>query len=530
MHVPVALFTLCAAVIVAAWYWLGAPIQMPDSPLGTSEKLYCLSYAPFREQQNPLGPGTKIEPSQIDEDLLRLSRLTNCVRTYSIEHGLDRIPEIARRHGMKVLHGLWLSGLADKNRAQVETTIALAKQFPDVIQAVFVGNEVLLRGEMSSTDLARTIRYVKSQVSMPVTYADVWEFWLRHRDVTEAVDFVTIHILPYWEDFPIPAREAAAHVDSIRRQMVAAFPDKQILIGETGWPSAGRMREAALPSPVNQARVLHKVLAGAKSGNYRVNLIEAFDQPWKRQLEGTVGGHWGLFDAYRREPKFAWGGAVSNHPAWPWQAAGGVIFAALIFAAGWPAAGRTRRAPEVWIGIAINAAGAGVLIGWTIANVPLESLGWGGWLRSLSLAGLAAATPLVGAAALARGIPLPSFAGVLADWRRRDRLGLALGALLVPLTVLAIVVALGLVFDPRYRDFPFAPLTAAAVPLLVLALLVPGPAGRRGAAELVAAALLGASAVYILLNESLANWQALWFCAALSSLVIILLRVRGAPG
>ena len=46
---------------------------------------------------------------------------------------------------------------------------------------------------------------------MPVTYADVWEFWLRYRDVYEAVDFVTIHILPYWEDFPISgARRGSA--------------------------------------------------------------------------------------------------------------------------------------------------------------------------------------------------------------------------------------------------------------------------------------------------------------------------------
>ena len=530
MHLPVGLFALCAAAIVAAWYWLGAPVQMPASPLDAGEKLYCLSYAPFREQQNPLGSGTKVEPAQIDEDLARLSRVTNCVRTYSIEHGLDRIPEIARRHGMKVLQGLWLSGLADKNREQVETTIALAKQFPDVIQAVFVGNEVLLRGEMSAADLARTIRQVKSQVSMPVTYADVWEFWLRHREVTDAVDFVTIHILPYWEDFPIPARNAAAHVDSIRKQVAAAFPDKQVLIGEAGWPSAGRMREGALPSPVNQARVLHEVLAAAKSGNYQVNLIEAFDQPWKRQLEGTVGGHWGLFDAYKREAKFAWGAAVSDHPLWPWQAGGGVVFAALVFAAGWLAGRGPSQASDVWMGIAISAAGAGVLLGWAIAHVPLESLGAGGWLRSLSLAGLAAAAPLVGAVALARGVPLQSFAGVLADWRRRDGLRLALGTLFLLLAVLAIVVALGLVFDPRYRDFPFAPLTAATVPFLVLAMLVPAPVGRRGAAELVAAALLAASAVYILFNESFANWQALWFCAVLAGLVVILLRVRDGPG
>ena len=113
--------------------------------------------------------------------------------------------------------------------------------------------------------------------------------------------------------------------------MVAAFPDKDILVGEFGWPSAGRMREGALPSPVNQARVMHEVLAHARRENYRVNLIEAYDQPWKRQLEGTVGGHWGIYDAYRRQPKFVWGGAVSNHPHWRWQAAGGVGLAALVF-------------------------------------------------------------------------------------------------------------------------------------------------------------------------------------------------------
>ncbi|MGZ3287812.1 MAG: glycoside hydrolase family 17 protein, partial [Xanthobacteraceae bacterium] len=257
---------------------------MPPSPLASGGKLHCLSYAPFRGDQSPFGPDVPIDPRQIDEDLAQLKQITDCVRTYSIDHGLDQIPEIAKRHGMKVLQGLWLSNHPDRTRHQVETAIALAKRFPEVIAAVIVGNEVLLRGEMSGPELVRIIREVKGQVSMPVTYADVWEFWLRHREVAAAVDFVTVHILPYWEDFPIPARDAPNHVDAIRRQMVAAFPDKDILVGEFGWPSAGRMREGALPSPVNQARVMHEVLAHAGREHYRVNLIEAYDQPWKRQL------------------------------------------------------------------------------------------------------------------------------------------------------------------------------------------------------------------------------------------------------
>ena len=187
--------------------------------------------------------------------------------------------------------------------------------------------------------------------------------------------------------------------------MVAAFPGKDIFIGEFGWPSAGRMREGALPSPVNQARAMQEVLALAKRENYRVNLIEAYDQPWKRQLEGTVGGHWGLFDAYRREAKFAWGGAVSNHPHWRWQAAGGIALARAGLRGrlwqGAAVAARRCRMPACGCAIAAMAFASGSVIGWTIANVPLESLTAGDWIRSLAWAAVALIAPIVAAAAAA---------------------------------------------------------------------------------------------------------------------------------
>ena len=86
-----------------------------------------------------------------------------------------------------------------------------------------VGSEVLLRGEMMVSELRETIRSVKARVKMPVSYADVWEFWLRYREVAAEVDFVTVHILPYWEDFPVRAEDAAAHVDDIRQQVASPF-------------------------------------------------------------------------------------------------------------------------------------------------------------------------------------------------------------------------------------------------------------------------------------------------------------------
>ncbi len=502
------------------------------------EKLQCMSYAPFRGEQSPLGNGTHISAAQIEDDLKRLKPLTDCIRTYSIEHGLDQVPDIARRLGMTVIQGLWLSSNAAKNRDQVDTVVALANRHPDVIQSVIVGNEVLLRGELSAPDVLRFLREVKAQVPMPVTYADVWEFWLRHRELLDAVDFVTIHILPYWEDHPIPAEQAAAHVASIRERMAQAFPGKELLIGETGWPSQGRMREGALPSQVNQALVIQEILAAAKERGYRVNVIEAFDQPWKRRLEGTVGGFWGMLDDANRAPKFEWGAPVSNHPEWRWQALLGLALGATVFAAAAGArmlsAGSMQAPLSLWVATAIFAATGGAMIGLAIERMAYESLGAGGWIRSLAMLAVAACMPVAAGAAVMTRSGIAGFADVLAGDRRKawPSLALVMGALTVAAAILTLHVALGLVFDPRYRDFPYAPLTAAILPLAIAMMLNPVRASNARA-EWMAAAILAGSAVYIVFNEGVANWQSLWFCALALLLAITLLRPgagRAAPG
>jgi exo-beta-1,3-glucanase (GH17 family) len=531
MRVGLVCFAFTTAVIAAVWAWLGSPQQVAQSPLGVSEKLYCVSYAPFRGTQTPFDPNTSIPAAQIEADLVQLAKLTDCVRIYAVDQGLEHVVPIAARLGMKVLQGFWISNNAEKTRIQFEAAVGIANRYPDTVRAVVVGNEVLLRGDLSATDLAATIRAMKARVKVPVTYADVWEFWLRSPDVAAAVDFVTIHILPYWEDFPIPAATAGAHVDSIRRQVVAAFPGKEIIIGEVGWPSAGRMREGALPSPANQARVIQDVLAVAKRDNVKVNVIEAFDQPWKRALEGVVGGHWGLFDDADHKAKFTFGQPVSNHPHWLMQAVGGIGFAALIFGAAFVFR-RGEPTLKPWLAVTGNAIAGGALIGLTVANLPIESLYVSGWIRSLAFLAVAVLSPLALSVAITRGIALPRISRVIGpvDGRTRSRLALIAGGIVIATMLLALIVALGLVFDPRYRDFPFAPLTAAIVPLLLHSLVMPRPFGARGTAEIAAATVLAACVPYIVLNETFANWQALWVAANLVALAVTLVRARDAQG
>ena len=518
-------------MIAALWWWLATPITLARAPIDPSAKLQCVSYAPFRGAQTPLIPTTQIPPEQIAQDLAQLARITDCVRTYSIENGLDQVPALAAKVGLKVIQGIWLSSNRIKNLAQIAVAVELTKEHPGVITALVVGNEVLLRGEMTASDLAANIRSVKSRVTVPVTYADVWEFWLRNREVYEAVDFVTIHILPYWEDIPVRAKFAAGHVDDIRKRMAVAFPNKEILIGETGWPSAGRMREGALPSRTNQARVVSEILDLAKREKFRVNLIEAYDQPWKRQLEGTVGGYWGLIDDAQRAVKYPPGEPISNYPFWKWQMGCGMALSALVFLAGWLTLRWRPWKPRLasWIAVGTSA---------TTSRHAARGRRRQDVLRELRVRRLAAMGRAAGSRALRHrccarnaamsGRPLPTFLELLGPrgGRTNSVLTALLGLVLVVTTLIAAQTALGFTFDPRYRDFPFASLTMAVVPFAALMLLNRPKEGVRPIAESTFAGLLVAAALFIGFNEGNQNWQSMWTCAVYLLLALTLWRAR----
>src|SRR5204862_5629722 len=179
LRTPLALLLSSRGMIAALWWWLATPITRVRAPIDPSAKLQCVSYAPFRGAQTPLIPTTQIPPEQIAQDLAQLAKITDCVRTYSIDNGLDQVPALAAKVGLKVIQGIWLSSNRIKNLAQMSIAVGLTKEYPGVITALVVGNEVLLRGEMTTADLAANIRAVKAQVTVPVTYADVWEYWLR---------------------------------------------------------------------------------------------------------------------------------------------------------------------------------------------------------------------------------------------------------------------------------------------------------------------------------------------------------------
>jgi glucan 1,3-beta-glucosidase len=439
---PAWLILCLAALAGAVWWWaIGRPIELPDAP---TSRIACVSYAPFRMPgETPFDLNATISPERIDADLKALSQRFDCVRTYSQSHGLDKVPEIAGRYHMKVLMGIWLSRELKVNAQEIEMGIATAKAHPEVLRGVVVGNEVLLRGELSPKALAAYAAEVRKQIprSVPITYADVWEFWLRYPQMASAVDYLTIHILPYWEDEPVPPEHAVRHVADVYARLKASFPGRQVMIGETGWPSAGRPRRQASASLINEARYMREFLAYAGSVDMPYNVIEAFDQPWKRAQEGTVGGYWGIFDV-DAQPKFPMKGPVVEEPRWLWGIYSGLAAALLFVLAGsWR---RQWRGANGWVALLLAGFASGTALAWQYRQAFYacrDRLEWSISIAACLLALVTAITLTRRIVARLTGTASPHSGLRLRWWRAGWMFALALLGLL-------------LVFDGRYRDFP----------------------------------------------------------------------------
>ena len=317
-------FNLILLTLLGIWYFQkNQPVDLVE-PVLKEGKLQCVSYAPYyQEGRSPFIPLTLTGKDQIDQDLALLAERFNCIRTYSVDQGLDYVPEAASRIGLKVLLGAWIGWTHADNMRELNLALQRANQYPDTVIGLVVGNEVLLRREQTQAAMQKYLAYANEHTQVPVTYADVWEFWLKNRALESSVDFVTTHILPYWEDIPRSVDDADTHVKLAMYKLQNVF-SKPILIGETGWPSVGRQRGAAIPSQVNQARYFREFIQMANTHGWHYNLIEAMDQPWKRVLEGTVGGHWGLYSS-GLEPKFNFSGPVADRQDGWWPVLGGLI-------------------------------------------------------------------------------------------------------------------------------------------------------------------------------------------------------------
>ncbi|MCX6076305.1 MAG: glycosyltransferase [Campylobacterales bacterium] len=323
------LSSLLLASFIQIFLWLNVGDKFITPP-DADNIIKSLSYAPYTKGDKKIF----LSEEEILRDLTLLKRFTKKIRVYSAEDA-EKVMPVAQQLNMQVHFGIWLSPVKENNDKEVALAKTLIPMYYANISSVIVGNEVLLRKDLTIEELVVYIKDFKEMIHKinkrsPIKYhrplvttADIWSVWLNNPSLGDEVDFINIHVLPYWEK--IPAERAIPFFQEIYKKISETFQDKRITIGEFGWPSQGYNNQDAVASTENQATVIRRFLILAKEERLNYNLMEAIDQPWKGVHEGNVGQYWGIFDA-DRHLKFELQGAVLVEPYWFMQ----MVVAALI--------------------------------------------------------------------------------------------------------------------------------------------------------------------------------------------------------
>jgi exo-beta-1,3-glucanase (GH17 family)/cellulose synthase/poly-beta-1,6-N-acetylglucosamine synthase-like glycosyltransferase len=349
------------------WSWRNTPTPIDGEP----GRIESVSYSPSGRTYDPT-TSPNVPLAQIEKDMSSVAGFADGVRTYSSLGAQGQVPAIAARQGLDVSLGIWISRDKAKNEQEVERGIALARTVRGVTR-VIVGNESLLRADVTDAELAGYVKRVRAALPkrIQVGTADVWSEMVKAQQTVKASDYMGVHVLPYWEG--VPVEKALAWVrdrlDTVRK----AHPGKPLFVGEVGWPSGGNNFHDAFPSPEAQAAVVRGFAAEAGMLGLHYNVVEAFDGIWKSTIEGSPGPTWGMLDA-DRAPKWPLTGMV---PAAYGDRVGAGVAIALGLALSALVAFRRRSNTLFALGAGIGANLIGFSVGMAVAGAYGEYLTFG---------------------------------------------------------------------------------------------------------------------------------------------------------
>jgi exo-beta-1,3-glucanase (GH17 family)/cellulose synthase/poly-beta-1,6-N-acetylglucosamine synthase-like glycosyltransferase len=306
---------VAALTLIAAHAFVWGLFRTPPSAPNIMPPLAGLAYNGYGRWNSPADSQPPTADS-LAADLALLAPHSQRLRTYSATE-LPMLPTLAKERGLSVTLGAWLDQNPVRNQAELRAAIAAARDHRHVDRLI-LGNETQLTKKLPAEQLYEILDQSRRLLRTPVSTAEPWHVWLAQPQLAKHVDFITVHLLPYWEK--VPAEEAVSYALARLQDVQRRFPRLPVVIGEVGWPSHGPAQGPAVASPENQALFVRQFVAQAQALGLEYYLMEAIDQPWKKSIEGQAGAHWGLWDA-DRQPKFPLMGPLKTQPHTLGQAA-----------------------------------------------------------------------------------------------------------------------------------------------------------------------------------------------------------------
>jgi len=266
-----------------------------------------MAYGPFRG----VGPDKTeiVSRANLEEDMGILKEMgVNHIRSYGIGLGLNQIPFIAAQYGITTATGTWIHTGNPDNKGEIDTALTAE----DVSSMIIVGNEVLTGNVgLDETELIGYLDYAKANrvdPNFPVATAEEWGFFAKYSIVSNttvrtalgnATDVIIIHAHPAWHK--VPLADAADWVLEKYNLVASLYPEKRIILGETGWPSSS-VPENELFTEANQLTFFTDLMKLIDENDIEAYLFQAFDENWKQEIyenDYAIGPHWGVIEEKR---------------------------------------------------------------------------------------------------------------------------------------------------------------------------------------------------------------------------------------
>ena len=262
------------------------------------EATISINYSPYTDNQNPK-LNSKIPLVQLSRHLRVLRPHVDTLRTFGVSGELNKLYPLAEKYGYRVIAGAWLEASQSEAQIKAELDALIEVANRGWCDIAVVGSECLHRGDFTPQQMIGYIQYVKDRISdtnIPVTTSDTAGSLLADKGLGAACDVVLATYYPFFEG--VSVEQAAGSLAATHGMLQAAFPTKEVIISETGWPSAGSAEGDALPSEANAARYFQEVYDWSEAEGIEVVYFSALDEGWKTEGSmGDIGTHWGHFTA-----------------------------------------------------------------------------------------------------------------------------------------------------------------------------------------------------------------------------------------
>ena len=252
--------------------------------------LHGICFSPYLEGQNI---GDQLSESQISQRMDVIAPFTKWVRSFSCTKGNEYIPKVAQQKDLKTMVGAWIGNDKAQNEKEITSLIKLGES--GLIDIAVVGNETLMREELTEQQLIAYINRIKRALpGIPVGYVDAYYQFVERPKLIEACDILLVNCYPFWEGCSI--EQSATYLKKMYAVTQQVANGKPVIITETGWPNQGDHTEAAKPSENNAMKYFIDTANWAQQNEVLLFYFSSFDESWKVHHEGDVGARWGLWD------------------------------------------------------------------------------------------------------------------------------------------------------------------------------------------------------------------------------------------